>query len=49
MTQATMSLNNDGDTVMLIDPAGVLRSRVEYTAEHVRVGKWVEFGDRRDK
>ena len=40
MTAATMPLNNDGDTVMLIDPAGVLRSRVEYTGEQVRAGKW---------
>ena len=36
----TMPLNNDGDTVMLIDPAGVLRSRVEYNAGEVRAGKW---------
>ena len=41
MTTATMSLNNDGDTVRMIDPAGVVRCRVEYTAEQVRVGKWV--------
>jgi hypothetical protein len=41
-----MPLNNDGDTVLLIDPAGVLRSRVEYTAEQVRVGKWIEFGSK---
>jgi hypothetical protein len=43
MTQATMPLNNDGDMVLLIDPAGVVRSRVEYTLEQVRVGKWVQF------
>ena len=46
MTKATMSLNNDGDTVLLIDPAGVLRCRVEYTAEQVRAGKWVESSSR---
>jgi hypothetical protein len=46
MTTPTMPLNNDGDTVLLIDPAGVLRSRVEYTAEQVRVGKWIEFGSK---
>jgi endonuclease YncB( thermonuclease family) len=46
MTTATMSLNNDGDTVMLIDPAGVLRSRVEYGKDQVRVGKWVEFNSK---
>ena len=44
MTTPTMPLNNDGDTVWLIDPTGVLRSRVEYTADQVRAGKWVMFG-----
>jgi endonuclease YncB( thermonuclease family) len=44
MTEPTMPLNNDGDTVWLIDPAGVLRCRVEYNADRVRVGKWVESG-----
>ncbi|NLS97593.1 MAG: hypothetical protein GXX96_36095 [Planctomycetaceae bacterium] len=44
MTAATMPLNNDGDTVLLIDPAGVVRCRVEYNADHVRAGNWVEFG-----
>jgi endonuclease YncB( thermonuclease family) len=43
MTTATMPLNNDGDTVLLIDPAGVVRCRVEYNADHVRAGKWVDF------
>ncbi|MCY2987044.1 MAG: lamin tail domain-containing protein [Planctomycetota bacterium] len=38
MTAATMPLNNDGDTVLLIESAGVLRCRVEYTAEQVRAG-----------
>jgi len=47
MTTPTMPLNNDGDTVMLLDPAGVVRSRVEYTGEQVRAGKWLEFGRRR--
>jgi hypothetical protein len=46
MTAPSMPLNNDGDTVLLIDPAGVVRSRVEYTADQVRVGKWVEFGSK---
>jgi len=46
MTTPTMPLNNDGDTVLLIDPAGVLRCRVEYTAEQVRAGKWVESSSR---
>ena len=41
----TMPLNNDGDTVCLIDPAGVLRCRVEYTGEQVRAGMWI--GDAR--
>lgn len=44
MTMATMPLNNDGDTVMLIDPTGVVRCRVEYTREQVRPGTWVGFG-----
>jgi hypothetical protein len=43
MNPPTMSLNNDGDTVMLIDPAGVLRCRVEYTGGQVRAGRWAEF------
>ena len=38
MTTPTMPLNNDGDTVLLIDPAGVVRSRVEYTGEQVQRG-----------
>jgi endonuclease YncB( thermonuclease family) len=43
MATPSMPLNNDGDTVLLIDPAGVVRCRVEYTAEQVRAGVWVEF------
>lgn len=43
MTTATMSLNNDGDRVMLSDQTGVSRSRAGYTAGQVRAGKWVEF------
>ena len=43
MTTPSMPLNNDGGAVMLIDLAGVLRCRVEYTAEQVRAGTWVEF------
>lgn len=42
MTTPTMPLNNDGDTVWLIDSAGVVRSRVEYNADHVQAGEWVE-------
>ena len=38
------SLNNDGDTVELIDPDGVLRGRVSYVGEEIGPGKWVEFG-----
>lgn len=34
----------DGDTVLLIDPAGVVRSRVEDTGEQVGASVWVEFG-----
>jgi hypothetical protein len=44
MTTPTMPLNNDGDTVLLIDPAGVLRCRVEYNGEQVQVGKWLHSG-----
>ncbi len=38
MHEATMPLNNDGDTVVLIDPTGVGRSRVSYAASEVRSG-----------
>ena len=38
MNEATMPLNNNGDTVVLIDPTGVGRSRVSYTASEVRSG-----------
>ena len=31
MTEATMPLNNDGNNVVLIDAAGVGRSRVSYS------------------
>ena len=36
-----MPLNNDGDEVLLIDPAGVVRFRVEYTGQQVQIGTWV--------
>ncbi len=38
MTEATMPLNNDGDTVALIEPDGVGRSRVSYSASQVKAG-----------
>lgn len=41
MAPPTMPLNNDGDEVPLIDPAGVVRCRVEYTGQQVRIGTWV--------
>ena len=44
MTEPTMPLNNDGDEVLLIDPEGVVRSRVAYSKDEVRSGKWVVFG-----
>jgi hypothetical protein len=44
MTEPSMPLNNDGDDVFLIDPDGVVRSRVTYGGHEVRSGKWVEFG-----
>jgi len=37
----TMPLNKDGDEVLLIDPAGVVRFRVEYTSQLVQIGTWV--------
>ena len=33
-------------TVLLIAPAGVMRSRVEYNAERVRAGKWVDLSSK---
>ena len=44
MTTATMPLNNDGDTVLLIDPAGVVRSRAVYVGEQVQTGIWITMG-----
>jgi hypothetical protein len=38
MPDHTMPLNQDGDTVMLLDPVGVLRCRVEYNGGPVRAG-----------
>ena len=43
MTQATMSLNNNGDEVSLIDGKGVVRSRVTYSKAQVRAGQMVRF------
>ncbi len=44
MTQAAMSLNNNGDEVSLVDGIGVTRDRVKYTKDQVRAGQMVEFG-----
>ena len=44
MTTAIMPLNNNGDRVLLIDPTGVVRSRVAYIGEQVQVGVWVKAG-----
>jgi hypothetical protein len=41
MAPPTMPLNNDGDEVLLIDPVGVVRCRVEYTGQQVQIGTWV--------
>jgi endonuclease/exonuclease/phosphatase family metal-dependent hydrolase len=38
-----LTLNNDGDTVELVDKDGVARHRVEYTATQVRRGRVVTF------
>jgi micrococcal nuclease len=46
MTTATMPLNNDGDTVLLINATGVVRSRVAYTGEQVRAGIWIDVSGR---
>ena len=40
----TMSLNNDGDEVLLLDADGVPVSRATYTERQVRAGEWIEFG-----
>ena len=42
LTGATMPLNNDGDTVILVDTQGVERSRIDYsggTGESGRCGE----------
>ncbi len=44
MTEETMPLNNDGDTVVLIDAEGVGRSRVSYEGSQARSGATVRFG-----
>lgn len=47
MTDPSMPLNNDGDSVWLIDSTGVVRSQVAYTGS--QSGQWVKFGDRKSK
>ena len=44
MTEPTMPLNNDADTVVLVDRDGVGRSRVSYSESQVRAGATVRFG-----
>lgn len=43
MTNSSMPLNNDGNTVMLIDGSSVVRHQVSYTAENVKSGVPVAF------
>ena len=43
MTETTMPLNNNGDTVVMIDMEGVGRSRVSYSASQVRSGHVIRF------
>lgn len=45
MTEATMPLNNNGDTVALIDGNGVGVSRVSYAESQARSGAVVKFGE----
>lgn len=45
MTAATMPLNNNGDTVALIGPDGVGRSRVSYSESQARSGAVVRIGN----
>lgn len=45
MIDSNFSLNNDGDTVELVDPDGVLRSRVSYVGDEIGPGEWVEVGE----
>ncbi len=44
MTEATMPLNNNGDTVILVDSEGVGRSRVSYSESQVRSGNVIQVG-----
>ena len=44
MTEATMPLNNNGDTVALIGPDGVGRSRVSYLGSQARSGAVIRIG-----
>lgn len=43
--RGAVSLNNTGDVVLLIDDAGRVVHRVEYTAADVKVGTAIEFAD----
>jgi len=45
----TLPLNNDGDSILLIDADGVPACRVIYSEQQVRSGEWIEFGGRRSK
>ncbi|MAV34903.1 MAG: hypothetical protein CMJ59_05545 [Planctomycetaceae bacterium] len=43
MTEPTMPLNNKGDSVLLVDPAGVGRSRASYLKSQVQPGVALTF------
>ncbi len=44
MTEASMPLNNNGDTLVLVDSEGVGRSRVSYSEQQVRSGVVIQVG-----
>jgi hypothetical protein len=43
MTMFTMPLNNFGDEVQVVDPKGVIRHQVSYTAAQVQPGMAIAF------